>query len=298
MIKKLIEILEIQTVSGDESQIIEYITNKLTELNCDFYEDNGNIYATKGNAENYNCIVSHMDTVHPICENLTALIIDDKITGFNKVMMEQTGIGGDDKVGIFIALHQLEKYDNLKCVFFSDEEIGCIGSSCADMQFFNDCNYILQFDRRGNSDFIYNASGVELCSNDFRTDIAPILSTYGYIEQIGLMTDVMQLKSDGLKISCCNLSCGYYEPHFPNEYIVIQDVFNAVKLCDDIFANMTKKYKHKGKKQHWRKKSYFPTYSPLFQCADCCKPAENLTRGLCDECNSYYQDVQYNYFKD
>lgn len=49
------------------------------------------------------------------------------------------GLGADDKNGIWIALKCLRKYDSLKLAFFVSEEVGCVGSGKAVMDFFNDC---------------------------------------------------------------------------------------------------------------------------------------------------------------
>ena len=39
-----------------------------------------------------------------------------------------------------------------------------------------------------------------------------------------MMTDVLELKEKGLKVSCLNLSCGYYEPHTDHEFTVKKDL--------------------------------------------------------------------------
>ena len=80
-----------------------FIIRKISGMpNVSFFVQDGNIYITKGEAKNYPCVVAHMDTVHKIVEDLYVLQVGHKLTGFNRIKMEQTGIGGDDKVGIFI----------------------------------------------------------------------------------------------------------------------------------------------------------------------------------------------------
>ena len=123
--KKLIEILSIQSESYNQFRMFAYIVRQLKKIGCKYYTYNGCIYATKGETNLYPCIVSHMDTVHNIEENLTPIEVNGNIIGFNAVTMEQIGIGGDDKVGVFIALECLNNFDNIKAVFFRDEETGC-----------------------------------------------------------------------------------------------------------------------------------------------------------------------------
>jgi len=253
MKNKLIEVLTIQSESYNQYRMFAYIVRQLKAMRCSYYTYNGSIYATKGNALQYPCIASHMDTVHNIVEDLTPINIKGNITGFNSVTMEQTGIGGDDKVGIFIALQCLETFDNMKAVFFRDEEVGCEGSYDADKTFFNNCNFVLQCDRRGNKDFVINASNTPLSSDKFQSDVLPIISKYGYSFSNGMMTDVMALKESGILCSMANISCGYYNPHCSNEYVNTMDVFNCLEMVIDIMTEVKGEYPCKYKKS----KSYY-----------------------------------------
>lgn len=237
---KLIEVLSIQSESYNQYRMFAYIIRELKRLGCDYYTHDGNIYATKGIADKYPCVVSHMDTVHDIGEDLTVLEIDGALTGFNRYTMTQSGIGGDDKVGVFVCLQALASNDNIKAAFFRDEEVGCGGSYQADKDFFMDCRFVLQCDRRGNSDFVTNASGYELSNDLFQNDVLPIITKYGYSFAHGAMTDVMALKSIGIPCSMANMSCGYYNPHMDNEYVVINDVFVTLDMVLDIIHELTK----------------------------------------------------------
>jgi hypothetical protein len=162
--------------------------------------------------------------------------------GFDLSTDSFVGCGADDKNGIFIALSCLEKYDHIKVAFFVEEEIGCRGSSAADMSFFKDCRFVLQADRRNGSDFISRASFVDLCSAEFIADVN--MEKFGYKEATGSMTDVMLLKENGLEVSCCNLSCGYYNPHTENEYTKIYELNNCLDFVQSIIEGCTKVYKH------------------------------------------------------
>jgi len=236
---KLLEVLSIQSESYNQWRMFAYIIRQLKAANCQYYTYNGCIYATKGTADLYPCIVSHMDTVHDIAEDLTPIEISGNITGFNAYTMEQTGIGGDDKVGIFIALQCLSFFDDIKVVFFRDEETGCEGSYDADIDFFNDCSFILQCDRRGNGDFINIAGGTQLSSDEFQSDVQPILRQYGYKFNTGMMTDVMALKETGIVCSMANISCGYYNPHTAQEYVNIADVENCLDMVKMIILELS-----------------------------------------------------------
>lgn len=235
MLERLENILRVQSESFNQWRMFKHIIYRLKAIEgVTLYVDNGNIYATKGIALVYPCVVAHMDTVHDIAEDLTLLTVGNKITGFNTVTMRQTGVGGDDKVGIYIALECMEMFDNMKVALFRDEEVGCMGSMRADLDFFEDCSFVLQCDRQGNSDFITSASGTKLSSKQFQKTIKGIVSKYGYKYAYGMMTDVMQLKDDGLEISCANMSCGYWNPHTAYEYVNIDDVNKCMNMVVEI----------------------------------------------------------------
>lgn len=255
---KLMEVLSIQSESYNQWRMFAYIIRQIQDIpDVSYYTDSGNIYITRGDAAEYPCMVAHMDTVHDIVEDLYPLEFNGMITGFNRVTMEQTGIGGDDKVGIYIALECLREFDNIKVAFFRDEEVGCDGSYLADMTFFTDCRFVLQCDRRGNSDFITNASGTELSSKHFQDSLYPIIHSYGYKFGYGMMTDVMALKENGIECSVANISCGYYNPHTPQEYVDVFDVENCLAMCKTVILYCTDMYTHK-----YKPKAYVtPTYS-------------------------------------
>jgi len=252
--------LSVQTFSGAEWRMFAFIVRECKRLNAEVKQDKqGNLYITKGQAQKFPCIVAHMDSVHKIGADLSIIEAGGLLTGFNCATMQQSGIGGDDKVGVYIALKCLEKYDNIKLAFFVDEERGCIGSAGAEMSFFDDCFYVLQADRRGNSDFITNASGVKLCSRKFKKAVKPLLDARGYSFADGMMTDVMQLKENGLKVSCANISCGYYRPHSENEYVNIKDVETCLSLFEAIIETLREVYEHT-----YTPREYAPSYNPSY----------------------------------
>lgn len=204
----------------------------------------GNIYVTKGEAETYPCLAAHLDQVQKIhSKDFEAIEAKDVILGFSKKSRQQQGLGADDKVGVWINLKCLQKYDTIKAVFFVGEEIGCVGSARCDMSFFNDCRYVIQCDRRGSSELITSIGGwTNLCSPEFIKDIQPDL--YGYREEQGLITDVGELKERGLKVSAINLSCGYYQPHTDHEFVIKSEVINCLRFVEHIIETCTKVYPH------------------------------------------------------
>nr|DAY86202.1 MAG TPA: cellulase [Caudoviricetes sp.] len=253
------ELYGISARTHQEKDMTVFVSQRLTDLGVTFtVDETGNIYATKGNADTYPCIAAHLDEVHEAREKGYEVLIvkDEFIIGFNSEKREFNGIGADDKNGIWVCLKCLEKFDNLKCVFFVGEEQGCIGSRQADMKFFDDCRFVLQCDRKGNSDFISNIYGNPLCSSQFIKDAS--LGEHGYMEERGMQTDVQTLRQRGLEISCANISCGYYYPHTPHEMTNIADLKKCLTLVEHIVENCREVYTHKEvRPQRWDYRSDF-----------------------------------------
>ena len=313
-------VLRVQSETYNQWRMFAYIIRQLKEIGCVYYVKDGCIYVTKGTSKAYPCMVSHMDTVHNITSDLSIIKYGHKWTGFNTKTMTQTGIGGDDKVGIFIALECLREFDNIKAVFFRDEECGCDGSYNAHMPFFNDCAYVLQCDRRGYGDFVTNASGTQLSSKEFLWNLDWILKKWRYKPVNGMMTDVMALKECGLDICAANISCGYYNPHMENEYVHTREVEACLDFVRDIIHNLGEtRFDHvyvkpkpveiKGKKSKTSKDvldKYFsrtfmnsfkpdPRYDDLKEYCECCGESVYKVEfvrdhqiDMCDKCIQAY----------
>lgn len=237
------KIFEVQSSSGKCGEMNDFIQDYISSLNDDniLVEQDGvgNIYVTKGVATTYPCIVSHTDTVHDIIPKEDYMVIDNNKHFFaiNKSKMDLTGIGGDDKCGIYTCLDNLIREPKIKLAFFVDEEIGCVGSSQADLSFFNDVSFILQADRKGYNDIVSNISGIEMFDADFLFKIDDTLNLYHRELNNGGMTDVMQLAEDGVQVSMANFSCGYYNPHSDSEYVVIDELILTSILFRDIIKD-------------------------------------------------------------
>lgn len=242
------QILEVQSHSGKVKKMNKTIIEIANAFGCTIKVKDKSVYVTKGEPTpaGYPCMVAHTDTVHKIVPDDQYRVIHDVvhgvIYGYNPVKHEFTGIGGDDKVGLYITLYALRELPSFKAVFFRDEEIGCVGSNNADMNFFKDCMYILQCDRRNNSDFITKISGTPLSSQEFQQDILDIVSQRGYKYTDGMTTDVGALAKKQVGVSVANMSCGYYNPHSDDEIIDVAEMNNCRDMCMEIFATLNIAY--------------------------------------------------------
>lgn len=242
------KLASIYSGSGGETKLSNYIISwvygSIDKKELSVVMDKvGNIYITRGKAESYPCVVAHLDQVQDKYPNdYMVLETSEHFMGFSPSTRSYHGLGGDDKCGIWIALKMLLKHEVLKVAFFVGEEIGCIGSRQADMTFFDDCRFVIEPDRRGANDLITSIGGGDICSEAFLNAID--YEEYDYTPTSGLMTDVLTLHEQGLGLSCINLSCGYYNPHTEEEYVVKCDMENAKNFVDHIISKCVKTYPH------------------------------------------------------
>lgn len=246
------QVLSVPTKSRQEGLMVEFLTNYLKEKNYDFYLDAmSNIYVTKktsDDVEYFPCVVSHTDTVHSldtinvVQEYLpnTQGEIKLALKAYNN-MDEPTGIGGDDKCGVFACLSLLEMVPNLKVAFFVSEEIGCVGSLQADKSFFENVGYAIQFDAPENwmvTQFCYGQTLFD-DEGDFYQKCEPHLKEYmpNFVLQSHPYTDVYSLRKR-FDFSCINFSCGYYNYHTRNEYVVVEDLYNSILLGQKMIESL------------------------------------------------------------
>lgn len=254
------DLYKINSHSGEEDQIrrfiLSYLRKHYTGLRVRT-DSLGNIYITKGRAEHYPTIVAHMDQVGTYKGKI-------HIFRYNNIMIgvgengQQVNLGADDKNGVWIALHMLKVERALKVALFVSEEVGCIGSSGCDMSFFNDSKYVIQCDRRNGGDFINRTYSTELCGKDFVSD--ELKEKYGYKDTCGLMTDAETLKERGLNVACCNMSCGYYNPHHSDEFTNIKELINCLNFVREI-VRITPLIKHEGDRFYSGMGSYYGRHS-------------------------------------
>lgn len=257
------EVLSVPTYTYEEEQMVQFIVDWLKKNNIEHYVDEYlNVYAIKQTGELPNdfifpCVVAHTDTVHQIDTiNIKELMLENaykelklSLKAFNDAG-SPTGIGGDDKCGVFACLELLKELPNIKAAFFVSEETGCHGSRKADPSFFTNVGYAIQFDAPENWMVTETCFGTRLFDrkSDFFAECDKIIqegmgSKRQYMKHP--YTDVYALK-DKFDFSCINISIGYYNYHTRNEYVVIEDVFNGIEMGKKMIDALgNKKYAYK-----------------------------------------------------
>jgi len=254
------DVLSVPTKTYKEERLVQFLVDWLTENEIPFTVDEYyNIYATKQTDENieyFPCVVAHTDTVHQLdVINIHEEQLPDE-QGIIKLSLKAyndlgkpTGIGGDDKCGVYACLELLKELPNLKAAFFVSEETGCHGSKNADKNFFENVGYAIQFDAPGNLMVSEYCMGVKLFDREgefFEKCNVVLTETFNRDRQYQShpYTDVYALKKN-FDFSCINFAIGYYRYHTPNEYVVVDDVYNGIKTGKEMIESLgCKKYPH------------------------------------------------------
>jgi putative aminopeptidase FrvX len=174
-----------------------------------------------------------------------------------------TGIGGDDKCGVFACLTLLQELPNVKAAFFVSEETGCHGSMKANEEFFKNVGYGIQFDAPENWMITEKCFGQVLFDrkSEFFNVCNKVLTEgmdENYMEYMTHpYTDVYALRSK-FNFSCINISIGYYDYHTRNEYVVVEDVFNGINIGKKMIESLGNKLHYKESVEYnWRTRNVY-----------------------------------------
>lgn len=270
-------VLSVPTKTYQEEKMVKFLIEWLTENNIPhFVDDFNNVYATKQESLElpedfyFPCVISHTDTVHNIDTiNINEEMLpnaQDEIKLAYKAYNDSgkpTGIGGDDKCGVFACLTLLKELPNVKAAFFVSEETGCIGSMKANSEFFTNVGYGIQFDAPENWMITEKCFGQVLFDreSEFFESCNKILtesmSDKGMQYLVHPYTDVYALRSK-FDFACINISIGYYDYHSPQEYVVVEDVANGIEIGRKMINDLGNKLHYmKSVKSPWERSSYF-----------------------------------------
>ena len=236
------DILAVPTKTHEEGRLIDFLVDYFDRKEVGLMKDDmGNLMVVKGNADYYPCVVAHTDTVHHIDGEIDIRTVQrpntcgemrTALTGFRPGTDDPTGCGGDDKAGVFICLQLFEQFDNIKLFFPVAEETGCHGSKAVDSRWFDDVGYIIQFDSPTNNTMSRTLMGRTLYDDQsgFSSTVMGLITEHGITEhQAHPYTDVATL-GERFELQCLNLAAGYYKMHRAEEYVIPEDVVNAMTL--------------------------------------------------------------------
>jgi tripeptide aminopeptidase len=238
-IELLQQMLTIPSPSRREERMVAFLNEHVLRRGVkrcgQMVEDQwNNVYIRKGKPGIVPCVAAHIDTVQSMYP-VEIVQQGGALFGLDE-SGQRTGIGADDKAGVFICLELLERFDDLTVMLFAGEEIGCLGAQNAPEDWFKDVGYVIEFDCPGRGLVSYTSNGVRLFANNgqFIQRAFPVLEQHGLTKwQRHPFTDVMALRRR-FDFSCLNLSCGYHQWHQPDEYIVLDEVGAALTGGEDL----------------------------------------------------------------
>ena len=204
-----------------QTDLKKYVRLKLKKRYSEVVSGDGYVFA-KGTFPVL--LVAHLDTVH---KELPKRIVFNG----NKMSSPQ-GIGGDDRCGIYAILQLMYKHD-CSILFCEDEEIGCVGTRkfidtelASTLEF----NYIIELDRKGKTDAVFYE-----CDNP---EFEEFITKEYFKTSYGTLSDISYLAPE-LGCAAVNLSCGYYNAHTVNEYIMTDELDKTIEQVDRLLARTT-----------------------------------------------------------
>ena len=228
-INLLKQLLNIHSPSRMEQGMVAFLADYARDHGYRFETDLwNNTYLRKGKTGPVPAVCAHIDTV-PTVGTGKLRQQSGRLFGMDG-QGQLVGIGGDDKAGVYVCLELLDRLDNLAVMLFAAEEIGGLGSKNAPAAWFTDVGYLIEFDCPGQGLVSYTSGGIRLFANDgdFIQRAAPVMAKHKLTQwQYHPFSDVMVVRQR-FPISCFNLSCGYYNWHQSDEFIVLADVEAAI----------------------------------------------------------------------
>lgn len=269
-VKELYEVMQVPSCSRYEFRMAAYIILWARKNGIDYkFDKKGNVYLTKGKldeGEFYPCVTAHMDTVQdkakpyalagaelPLSTRRVKSTTSDEVR--HEIFIDGQGIGADDKLGVYISLQLVSKFDKIKAAFFVEEEIGMMGSKELDKEFFNDVAYVIGWDSPDLLRAAWKCSGTQLFTADFyKNHIKKVVEKWGFNDKCFRsepFTDVIQIR-EKTGVMCMNFGNGGYNAHGSTEYLVIEHVDHATGMGADLIKSIGNKEQFKFTKTFTR----------------------------------------------
>ena len=170
-------------------------------------------------------VTAHMDTVHKKqCRRYNVF----NCKGKHRIQSKD-GIGGDDRCGVYMIVRMVLDGYRPSILFCEDEEIGSIGAGkfCKTDYIDNlNVHYMIELDRANANDAVFYD-----CDNKEFTNY--ILENSGYKEAIGSWSDICELSEES-RIASVNFSCGYYNAHTTDEYVIFEEMQNTLMMVEKL----------------------------------------------------------------
>ena len=190
-------------------------------------------------------LVAHLDR-HPNLREKVITIEKDKKDKYGRIKWSSPqGIAGDDRCGVYIILELIKEY-HPSILFCEDEEVGCVGSTkFIKTKYLDDLkklNYFVQIDRgQFDKDTKQYRKDVVFYNTTNKDFINKVVGLTGYEEGEGSSTDIRHLTEE-TKVASFNISCGYFNEHKIEEYIILEEMINCYNAVENVIKNLNEKY--------------------------------------------------------
>lgn len=173
-------------------------------------------------------LVAHADTVFTIPPD--DIFYDAK----KNVMWSPSGLGADDRAGIYAILKILQTGMRPHVIITTDEEKGCKGASILASivpQFPKELKFLIQLDRRGHTDSVFYD-----CAN---SEFEQYINSFQFTTSLGSFSDISVL-GPAWGVAAVNLSIGYIHEHTAHEHLYLDSMFNTINKVIQILADAKK----------------------------------------------------------
>ena len=175
-------------------------------------------------------LVAHLDTVHK--PGKRDIFYDSR----KKVLWSPTGLGADDRAGVFAIIKLLQKGLKPHILLTTDEEIGGYGAMAATAQMSDDafegkCKFMIELDRCNEKDSVYYY--------ETNKDFKDFINSFGFVEDIGSFSDICTL-SPKWGMSSVNLSVGYRLEHTYAEHLYLRHLYGTINKVSNIIIESRK----------------------------------------------------------
>lgn len=252
-IELLSQLYSIHSLTGEEWELIDFVRKYVAayvpsaKVRIDGW---GNLYITKGKGP-YPTLVCHLDQVQALHSvDFEVRQEEDNLIGWSNTPLtgkategHREGLGADDKNGIFVTLRCLEECPKLKVFMAVGAENGCIGSNCANMDFFLNSLYVLEPDCKGGTEVHTVLRGIPCASAEFEQALR--LEEYGMSITEGKTSDILALTLKGIGVSCANIPAGYHNPHKDDEYTSLAELENTLWMVKKTVTALEQRFPHR-----------------------------------------------------
>ncbi len=238
--REIKRVLKVKGFSLEEDNYTSYRSN-----DQDVDNQLKNSLFVRGNATY--CLVAHTDVCrdHSAFENNRSAVsptpvmksFGDRIVIQDET--EKTQLGGDDRLGVAIALWiACHTNHDIGILLTTDEEAGLLSAYKMKIERVKDFDLLIQIDRGNNSDQIVTfIKDEKLCSEYMAEKLLTIciLCDLPREEVKGRGTDVYAIKKNKMCKNAVNMTCGYHDSYGDDgsEFIDYEEAQKTVKLIDN-----------------------------------------------------------------